>query len=191
MSTAANTAEAVQEKTAFRPRRVPVGSAAYNQITEFLYEEALLLDEIRLADWTDRLAEDLRYTCPLRLTRPLSDQQASIVRTVMHFDETYNSILGRVGRFTRTKSAWAEDPPSRTRRLVTNILVEATDDPNEFAVSSYILVSRSRFDENELKFLSAVRNDILRRDGDSFKLAKREIILDQTVLGFPNLAIFL
>jgi 3-phenylpropionate/cinnamic acid dioxygenase small subunit len=190
MSTAANTAEVVQE-TAFRPRRVPVGSAAYNQITEFLYEEALLLDEIRLADWTDRLAEDLRYTCPLRLTRPLSDQQASIVRTVMHFDETYNSILGRVGRFTRTKSAWAEDPPSRTRRLVTNILVEATDDPNEFAVSSYILVSRSRFDENELKFLSAVRNDILRRDGDSFKLAKREIILDQSVLGFPNLAIFL
>ena len=34
----------------FRPKRVPVGSPAYNEITEFLYEEAWLLDEIRLAE---------------------------------------------------------------------------------------------------------------------------------------------
>ena len=109
----------------------------------------------------------------------------------MHFDETYASIRGRVGRITDTRSAWAEDPPSRTRRLVTNILVDSTDDPDEFEVKSYLLCSRSRFEETNLLFLSCVRHDLLRRYDDGIKLARREIIVDQTVLGFPNLAIFL
>lgn len=175
----------------FRPNRVPVGSPAYNEITEFLYEEAWLLDEIRLAEWVARLDVDLRYTCPVRQTRPLHQHAQSIVRTVMHFDETYASIRGRVGRITDTRSAWAEDPPSRTRRLVTNILVDSTDDPDEFEVKSYLLCSRSRFEETNLLFLSCVRHDLLRRYDDGIKLARREIIVDQTVLGFPNLAIFL
>ncbi|WP_209320466.1 3-phenylpropionate/cinnamic acid dioxygenase subunit beta [Brevundimonas sp. AJA228-03] len=181
----------VAEEAPFRPNRVPVGSAAYNQIAEFLYEEAWLLDEIRLKEWVARLDTDLRYTCPVRQTRSLAQHAQSIVRTVMHFDETYASIRGRVGRITDTKSAWAEDPPSRTRRLVTNILVESTDDPDEFEVKSYLLCSRSRFDETTLLMLSCVRHDLLRRYDDGFKLARREIIVDQTVLGFPNLAIFL
>jgi len=181
----------VAEEAPFRPNRVPVGSAAYNQIAEFLYEEAWLLDEIRLKEWVARLDTDLRYTCPVRQTRPLAQHAQSIVRTVMHFDETYASIRGRVGRITDTKSAWAEDPPSRTRRLVTNILVESTDDPDEFEVKSYLLCSRSRFEETTLLMLSCVRHDLLRRYDNSFKLARREIIIDQTVLGFPNLAIFL
>lgn len=181
----------VAEDTPFRPNRVPLGSPAYNEIAEFLYEEAWLLDEIRLAEWVARLDVDLRYTCPVRQTRPLHQNAQSIVRTVMHFDETYASIRGRVGRITDTRSAWAEDPPSRTRRLVTNILVDSTEDPDEFEVKSYLLCSRSRFEETTLLMLSCVRHDLLRRHGDSFKLARREIIVDQTVLGFPNLAIFL
>jgi 3-phenylpropionate/cinnamic acid dioxygenase small subunit len=190
MSTAANTAEA-PASAAFRPRRVPVGSEAYNQIVEFLYEEALLLDEIRLQEWTQRLAEDLSYTCPMRVTRPLSEQQKSIVRSVKHFDETHASILGRVHRLTMSKSAWAEDPPSRTRRFVSNVLVDATDKPDEFAVSSYLLVTRSRFEENHFTFFSGVRNDVLRRTSAGWKLVTREIIPDESVLGMQNLAIFL
>lgn len=188
---AAATAATPAEAAPFRPRRVPVGSEVYNQICEFLYEEAFLLDEIRLIEWTDRLAEDLVYTCPVRLTRPRDDQAATVVRSVKHLDETYMSILGRVGRLTKTKSAWAEDPPSRTRRLITNILVDSTDNPDEFDATSYLLLSRSRFEEVDLMLLSAVRHDRLRRTGDGWKLARREIIIDQTVLGMPNLAIFL
>lgn len=183
--------EAEAPPTPFRPRRVPVGAAAYNAICEFLYEEAWLLDQVRFADWTDRLAPDLIYTAPIRQSRTLADNAKSIVRTVMHFDETYQSLLGRVGRLTRTKAAWAEDPPSRTRRLVTNVLVDETDKPDEFEVTSYLLLTRSRYEESHMQVLSAVRHDILRRDGDSFKLAKREIIIDQAVLGMANLAVFL
>lgn len=170
---------------------VPIGSPVYNQILQFLYVEARLLDEIRLKEWGATLAQDLIYTAPLRETRPVNQQAASVVRTMQHYHDDLRSVMGRIVRLTGTKSAWAEDPPSRTRRLVTNVLVEATDKPDEYSVRSYLLVTRSRFNFDEFDLISAERRDVLRADGESFKLARREILLDQAVLGTPNLAIFL
>jgi len=170
---------------------VPIGSPVYNQILQFLYVEARLLDETRLKEWGDTLAQDLIYTAPLRETRPVSQQAASVVRTMQHYHDDWRSVMGRIVRLTGTKSAWAEDPPSRTRRLVTNVLAEATDKPEEYSVRSYLLVTRSRFNFDEFDLISAERRDVLRVDGESFKLARREILLDQAVLGTPNLAIFL
>lgn len=171
--------------------RVPVGSAVYNHIVEFLYDEARLLDQLRLQEWGARLAQDLVYTAPLRETRTMEHHAASFVRTMQHFHDDWRSMMGRIMRLTGTKSAWAEDPPSRTRRFVTNVNVETTAKPDEYAVVSYLLVTRSRFNFPEYDLISAERRDVLRRDGESFKLARREIILDQVVLGTPNLAIFL
>ena len=173
------------------PQRVPIGSPVYNQVLEFLYEEAALLDAIRLKEWSAMLAEDLLYTAPLRQTRPLAQQAAGVIRTMQHFHDDYRSIIGRIMRLTDTKSAWAEDPPSRTRRLVTNVSVTAGDKPDEVAVRSYLLVTRSRFDFDAFDLISAERRDVLRKSGDTFKLARREILLDQAVLGTPNLGIFL
>jgi 3-phenylpropionate/cinnamic acid dioxygenase small subunit len=170
---------------------VPIGSPLYNRVLEFMYIEARLLDEIRLKEWAATLAEDLVYTAPLRETRPVSQLAASYVRTTHHFEDDWRSVMGRVMRLTGTKSAWAEDPPSRTRRLVTNVMVEQGDKPDELRVRSNLLVTRSRFNFDELDLISAERQDVLRLAGDSFKLARREILLDQAVLGTPNLAIFL
>lgn len=170
---------------------VPIGSPLYNRVVEFLYVEARLLDEIRLKEWGATLAEDLIYTAPLRETRPVSQMAASVVRTTQHYDDDWRSVMGRIMRLTGTKSAWAEDPPSRTRRLVTNIWVEQGDQPNEFWVRSNLLVTRSRFNFDELDLISGERRDVLRLADERFKLARREILLDQAVLGTPNLAIFL
>ncbi|MDZ5455178.1 MULTISPECIES: 3-phenylpropionate/cinnamic acid dioxygenase subunit beta [Azohydromonas] len=170
---------------------VPVGSPVYNRALEFLYVEARLLDEIRLKEWGALLAEDLVYTAPLRETRPVSQQAASVVRTTQHFEDDWRSVMGRIMRLTGTKSAWAEDPPSRTRRMVTNVMVEQGDQPEEYRVRSNLLVTRSRFNFDELDLISGERRDVLRVSGESFKLARREILLDQAVLGTPNLAIFL
>jgi len=185
----------VSPETAAMPEpwseRVPVGSALYNRIVEFLYEEAALLDQIRLQEWGARLAPDLIYTAPLRETRPMDQQNSSFVRTVQHFHDDWRSVMGRIMRLTGTKSAWAEDPPSRTRRLITNVMVAKTAKLDEFSVTSYLLVTRSRFNSPEYDLISAERRDVLRQDGESFKLARREIILDQAVIGTPNFAIFL
>ena len=121
----------------------------------------------------------------------MDQQAATVVRTVQHYHDDWRSIMTRIARLTATKSAWAEDPPSRTRRMVTNVLVSKADKAGEYWVNSYLLVTRSRFNFHEYDLISAERRDLLRQDGDSFKLARREILVDQAVLGTPNLAIFL
>ena len=170
---------------------VPIGSDTYNQVLGFLYREASLLDAIRLKEWSALLSPELIYTVPLRQTRPMAQHAASIIRTVQHYHDDYRSIMGRIMRLTETKSAWAEDPPSRTRRLVTNVQVSTTGVEGELAVVSYLLLTRSRFDSPDLDLISGERNDVLRLVDGQLKLARREVILDQAVLGTPNLAIFL
>lgn len=172
-------------------KRIATGSALYNEILEFLYDEAALLDQRHFREWQKSLAQDLIYTAPLRTTRQGLARDKSVVRTTQHFDEDYGSINMRMERLD-TKSAWAEDPPSRTRRLVTNVRVWEADVADEFEVESYLLLTRSRYEYSELQHLSCVRYDRLRRAaGAGIKLARREIILDQSVVGMANLAVFL
>ena len=57
-----------------------------------------------------------------------------------------------------------------------------------FAISTR---GSSRFDSPDLDLISGERNDVLRLVDGQLKLARREVILDQAVLGTPNLAIFL
>lgn len=170
---------------------VAIGSPVYNEVQTFLFKEAALLDQIRLNDWVAMLAEDILYTAPLRQTRPTHEFDKSIVRKMFHFEEDIGSLKLRVARVMNTRSAYAEDPPSRCRRLITNLLVSGTANPDEFEVSSYILMTRSRYDADQFDLMSAERRDLLRRIDGAFKLARREIILDQSALGMPNLGVFL
>ena len=183
-------AEQVQPGSPLGIKRVPVGAPVYNDVVTFLYEEATLLDQIRLQEWAERLATDLIYTVPLRHTRTAAELSTTIVRSVQHYHDDYRSIMGRILRLSG-KSAWAEDPPSRTRRLVTNVFVEETAKPDEFVVTSYLLLTRSRFKDHHVDIISGERRDLLRLEDGGFKLARREVILDQAVLGTPNLAVFL
>ncbi|WP_404479251.1 aromatic-ring-hydroxylating dioxygenase subunit beta [Novosphingobium sp. BL-52-GroH] len=72
------------------------------------------------------------------------------------------------------------------------MLVRETARDDEFAVTSYILIKRSRYDDPVYREISGERRDLLRRSGEGkWQIARREIILDQTVIGMSNLAIFL
>ena len=113
-----------------------------------------------------------------------------MVRTVQHMHDNYGSMMVRIMRITDTKSAWGEDPPSRTKRLVSNVRVFHTDKANEYKVLSYLLVTRSRFDFDDFDLIPCERHDILRREDGQLKLVRREIIVDQAVIGTPNLGIF-
>ena len=74
--------------------------------------------------------------------------------------------------------AWAEDPPSRTRHIITNIELEAGESDSELKVFSNYLVYRSR-GETEQDFFIGAREDILRQVAGQWKIARRKIILDQ------------
>jgi 3-phenylpropionate/cinnamic acid dioxygenase small subunit len=168
--------------------RVPFGSAIYNRLLETLYDEAAALDERRFDDWTNMLAKDLVYTAPIRLTRTGPNRDRDVMRTMFHFDENYGSILMRTGRLQ--KSAWAEDPPSRCRRFITNVRVGECETAGEYEVVSYLFLERSRGDNPDNERMTAERRDVWRDVDGSYMLARREIIVDQSVLGMSNFAVF-
>ena len=156
----------------------------------FLIKQARLLDQRDLKEWGEMLAEDLEYKAPVRITRRVQKFDEEF-RTIGHFDDDYNSMMVRITRLTTTTNAWSEDPASRVRRFITNVSIWETDVPDEYEVSSYLLLTRNRAEAKDYKQLSAERNDRLRMTKDGFKVAKRSILIDQVVLGMPNLAIFL
>lgn len=168
--------------------RVPLGSPVYNALLETLYDEAAALDERRFDDWVAMLAEDLIYQAPIRLTRTGPNRDRDVCRTMFHFDEDYGSIGMRTGRLQ--KSAWAEDPPSRCRRFVTNVRVGEREAAGEYEVVSYLFLERSRGDNPENEQMTAERRDVWREADGGYKLARREIIVDQAVLGMANFAVF-
>lgn len=156
-------------------------------VEEFLQREAALVDHRRFDEWLELLTDDIVYRVPVRITRRAG--VADVVDDMFHFDDNRQSLELRVRRLG-TGVAWAEDPPSRTRHFVTNVRAEPAAD-GEVAVSSYLLLYRSRGDDGTHDLLSAERHDTLRPVGDQWRLARREAVLDQTTLGTKNLAVFL
>ncbi|MFJ1709598.1 3-phenylpropionate/cinnamic acid dioxygenase subunit beta [Kitasatospora sp. NPDC088346] len=167
------------------------------QVEQFYYEEAALLDDGRYADWLDLLADDLDYWMPTRTNR-LRRQQALAVAArgeAAFYDETKESLAWRIRRFD-SGMAWAEDPPSRTRHLVTNVMVGHIDPAehaefteNDLHVRSAFLVYRNRLEREENVFAGS-RTDILRRVGDELRVARRTVLLDQNLLLSKNISTF-
>lgn len=162
------------------------------EVEQFLYAEASLLDRRAYRDWYGLLANDLRYRMPLRFNRHARerDHEYSRADEACLFDETKSSIDLRIKRL-ETGMAWAEEPPSRTRHMVTNVRIWPTPEPGELNVSSYLHLYRSRLERQVDQFL-AERNDVLRRaDGPfGFVLVAREILLDQSTVLANNLSVF-
>lgn len=174
-----------------RANRLSSADPVYAEIVDFLVDEAEMLDTLQLAAWSELLAPDIEYNVPLRLTKPFHQSDSTLIRTVQHMHDNHASLMLRVRRITDTRSAWGEDPPSRTRRMVSNVRVYKTDKADEYKVVSYLLVTRGRFDFDYFDLIPCERHDILRRTGSGLQIARREVILDQTVVGTPNLGIFL
>ncbi len=167
-------------------------SGLRHTIEDFLYLEAELLDERRMREWLGLFTEDAHYWAPIRhnlLERPDDlTQELSKPGESYYFNDTKQTLKIRVER-VYSKQAWAETPPSRTRRFISNVRVKK-DDGREIEVHSNFLVYRTRMETDE-DFFVGTRKDILRRVNGDMKIARRTIILDQVVLGAKNISIFL
>jgi phthalate 3,4-dioxygenase subunit beta len=174
--------------TAYEPS-LPFGDPRHLAAHRFLVEEAAMLDGRDWARWLDLLTEDVRYVMPVRVTTVI-DAGYDARADMAHFDEDRYALGKRVDRLL-TEHAWTEDPPSRTRHLVTNVRTFAGDLDDEVHVESTVLLFRSRGDDREPEYVCASRRDVLRSAGERHLLASREITVDEAVLRTQNLAIFL
>lgn len=161
------------------------------EIERFLYHEARLLDERRFGEWYELFTDDVRYFMPLRRNRLRREQDAELTGgdDLSYFDDDKRFLHSRILRL-ETGMAWAEDPPSRTRHLVTNVLVDVVEDaPGEYEVASNFLLYRNRL-ETEVDLFAGCRQDVLRREAGGLRIASRTILLDQNVLLSKNLSVF-
>ena len=109
------------------------------------------------------------------------------------FDEGKDTLTRRVKQI-RTGVHWAEQPPSRICHMVSNVQIvrahaDGTATPSEVVVKSRFLIYRNRV-ETETDILVGKREDVLRRVDGAWRIARRKIILDQSVLLAKNLTFF-
>ena len=172
------------------------------EVEQFLYREARLLDNRRFSEWLELFSGDVRYWMPTRSNRyPVNSKAISILDASRYeeeevsgegelafMEETKKTLEMRVARLD-TGMAWAEDPPSRTRHIITNIEVEQDDSSDGLRVYSNFVMYRNRGERDE-DFYVGSREDILRREAGQLRISYRKIVLDQNVLLAKNLSNF-
>jgi 3-phenylpropionate/cinnamic acid dioxygenase small subunit len=143
-----------------------------NEVEQFVYHEAALLDEWRLDEWFALMHPDVEYRVP----SPGSDQ-LDPRHTLQVIHDDHSRLGGRVGRL-KSKHAHAESPHSRTRRLVTNVRVN--DDGDELVVQANFHVMRTRLGQLD-HFLGSYRFLLVRTEG-SFLVRQRIATLDHGIV---------
>jgi len=143
------------------------------QIEDFLYHEAALLDEWRLEEWLDLLTDDITYEVP---STDLPDGTAE--HTLFLIADNAVRLRSRVqqlcGRF-----AWAENPPSRTRRLITNVRIRERDG-DIIRITANFVVYRMRYELVDT-YIGRYEYTLVLRLGE-LKIKHRKAILDLEAL---------
>jgi 3-phenylpropionate/cinnamic acid dioxygenase small subunit len=184
----------------------PVGNAAIERspayyrlkadAEDFYYHEADLLDERRFRDWLDILAEDITYFMPIRhnvkFGQHAARENTKLGEGISWFDEDKWTLTKRVDQIL-TGVHYAEEPLSRICHIVSNVQIKAVrgdlERPNELDVTSRFLVYQNRVQYETYTFVGK-RNDTIRITDAGWKVAKREIILEQNILLAKNLTMF-
>ncbi|MFS0575788.1 aromatic-ring-hydroxylating dioxygenase subunit beta [Sporosarcina sp. 179-K 3D1 HS] len=155
---------------------------------QWLYHEAALLDNIEFDDWFDLMHPSLLYRMPVRVNKE-GTERPDYSTDMFAFHDDIELLKLRVDRL-KTDYAWAEIPPSRTRRFVSNVRVENYQKDKIAKVKSYLLIYRSRSTDIHHDLISGERIDEFLYEEGQWKLSKREFIVDQSTINTRNLAIF-
>jgi len=165
------------------------------QIEDFLYHEAELLDERRYEDWLALLTDDVRYWMPMRRNVKFGELEREFTREgqdINWFDEGKDTLTRRVQQIL-TGVHWAEEPLSRLCHMVSNVQLlhvqPSVGAPAAVTVKCRFLIYRNRV-ETETDLLVGKREDVLHRVDGQWKIRQRKVVLDQNVLMVKNLTFF-
>lgn len=165
-------------------------------VEDFYYHEADLLDGRRFRDWLDLLTEDITYFMPIRRNVKFGQHEArentKLGEGISWFDEDKWTLTKRVEQIL-TGVHYAEEPLSRICHMVSNVQIKDVrpnlEKPEELDVTSRFLVYQNRVEYETYTFVGR-RNDTIRNTDVGWKVAKREIILEQNILLAKNLSMF-
>lgn len=143
------------------------------EVEEFLYREADLLDDWDLLTWLELFAQDCHYSVP---PTDLPDADPLLHTFLIHDDrflltQRVNSLL--------TKTAHAEWPHSRTRRLVSN--VRASEKDGRVSVTANFAVYRMRYEQVDT-YVGTYRHEMIRGEQGQLLFVHRKAVLDLDAL---------
>jgi p-cumate 2,3-dioxygenase beta subunit len=145
------------------------------EIEDLFYHEAELLDGWKLDDWLALMADDATYYVPPN-DKPDADHRFTLFTIA-------DDIVRLRERIIRLKdpNCHAEYPPSRTRRLITNVRVTGVDGDTISAAANFA-IHRYRRGGAHQEFVGRYCYK-LRREHGMLKIVERRAILDAEELG--------
>ena len=144
-----------------------------SEVEDLLYHEAALLDGWRLEEWLELLTEDAIYQVP-----PTDVPDGDARNTLFIIADDAMRIRSRVKQLLG-KTAWAENPHSRTRRMIANVRVLGAEGEN-ILVSANFAVHRMRYESVDT-YIGHYEYKLIRY-GESLKIRERRVILDNEAL---------
>lgn len=144
------------------------------EVEAFLYQEARLMDESRYQQWLELFTADAVYWIPSNHDDLDPRKHVSIVYAERP------QIEAQVARLA-TGNAHTQVPPSRMRRIVSNVEVEEATDGETHARSVFDLTEVRAGRQRTIAGRCVYR---LRREGEGFRIAfkKVELVANDEVL---------
>ena len=119
-------------------------------LMQFYTQEAWLLDERKFKQWLNIFTEDVFYFIPRRKNVYRKDLSREITKygDLAILEESKRDLQMRIARLD-TGMAWAEDPPSRTRHIIANLVVEPLENGEVKADGGRVLSITAKSDKLE------------------------------------------
>jgi p-cumate 2,3-dioxygenase beta subunit len=143
-------------------------------VEEFLYREAALLDRWQLEEWLSLFTDDAVYHVPTIGTAP----ETTPDNTLFYVADDRARLRERVVRLSK-KSAHVEWPRSRTRHMVSNVLIDARAG-DELQVSAAFAVHRFKNGAADV-YVGSYRYRLAVVDG-RMKIREKRSMLDMDAL---------
>ena len=134
---------------------------------DILYAEARLLDERRHDEWLGMLTTDSMYWVPSNGDGVDPNREIALV-----FDD-FAKMRNRIGRLA-TGVAHAQSPPSKTKRLVSNVQVDSAEENAATVLSAFILYELRRGKE---RIFAGRWEHRLRYEAGRWKIAAKKVVL--------------
>ena len=170
------------------PAVLPLSASEYQQIVDFLFDEADILSAMDFAAWGQLLADDIHYLMPVPQFFEVGRERVIGIGTPL-FDEDADSLKLRLALLGSGASSTAENTRSALSLMVSNIRATKVES-NEYEVRSRFILTRVQFGDSSPYQLAGRREDRLRQSGQSFKIVRRTVFLTQSTINTHNLSFF-
>jgi len=141
-----------------------------NEIEDFLFLEADLLDDWKLDDWFKLYTDDAEYQVP---STDLP-KDADPAHNLYYIADNHARLEQRVIRLNK-KTMWSEYPRSKTRHMVSNVRVLGTAG-DDILVKAAFAVYRTKWGNTDM-FVGSYEY-FLRRDEHGLRIRKKRCLLD-------------